>query len=60
MLPARMVSGEVRWFERCAHGIDVYRYCAICADLTAKAEQMFEPVEDNQEGKDGTHVPDPR
>lgn len=59
MLPARTVREEVRWFERCAHGKDLCEYCPICADLTTKAQQMFEPVEP-EKGKDGTYVPDAR
>jgi len=55
MLPARVVGDEIRWFERCMHSKELHEYCPICADLTTKAKQMFEPIE-----KEERHVPDPR
>jgi hypothetical protein len=52
-----VVGEKIRWFEQCAHGIELHEYCPICADLTTEARQMFEPVEDK---KEGTYAPDPR
>jgi hypothetical protein len=59
MLPARTVRDEVRWFDTCVHDIDIYHKCPACQKLTGDAQEMFAPVEP-EEGKDGTHVPDPR
>jgi len=44
MLPARTVRDEVRWFEKCAHGVDVTSPCPQCQVLTGQGQAMFEPL----------------
>lgn len=44
MLPARTVRDEVRWFEKCAHDVNVLSPCHQCQVLTKQGQDMFEPL----------------
>ena len=73
MIPMKCIHDEIRWMPmHCAHNVSVYTDCPECIRLTADARQMMAPINPNdryfdegrfgelRDGKDGTHVPDPR